>query len=424
MPRQQLNSYQDVQAFFNDFIAANQIDIDSSPHGAFWNTLTYDQFVNGNVPGVAGSVRILVSGNSADSNLVKILKGPLTVNGRTFRRMPGGGPFMTDDMIASLADWIDRGCPNPPGNSGRRPKGRRPSEQGSGESKSAPAMESQVHVIRPGVICDTDARGHETPRGMSPLELVLDATNGFIPLWQPNMTLRWRFRERSLRDDAEPLKNTIRGLLAEALVAWGAAAPITFTYDEDLWDFEIVVQGGDQCNAFGCVLASAFFPDSGRHELRVYPKMFTQSRKEQVDTLIHEIGHVFGLRHFFAQVRETAFPSVIFGRHEKFSIMNYGEFSELTSTDKEDLVLLYELVWSGELTQINGTPIRLFKPYSAFVPGPVSAAVYGQGLPVFQPQAAAVLQQPAPARFGSPSARSQLLAAAHYRSRAAYLSGE
>jgi hypothetical protein len=46
----------------------------------------------------------------------------------------------------------------------------------------------------------------------------------------------------------------------------------------------------------GCVLASAFFPDAGRHELVIYPRMFAQNRKEPVDTLIHEIGHTFKLR--------------------------------------------------------------------------------------------------------------------------------
>jgi hypothetical protein len=47
-----LNSFADVQKFFNDFISANGIDIAGSPHGAFWNTLTYDEFDTGNVPGV------------------------------------------------------------------------------------------------------------------------------------------------------------------------------------------------------------------------------------------------------------------------------------------------------------------------------------------------------------------------------------
>jgi hypothetical protein len=112
MTPRQLYSYKDVQDLFNNFIAANAIAIDDAPHGAFWNDLSYEQFVNGNVPNVAG-VKILVSGKSADSNLIKILKGPLTVGSQQFRRMPGGGPFMSDEMIASLADWIDRNCPNP-----------------------------------------------------------------------------------------------------------------------------------------------------------------------------------------------------------------------------------------------------------------------------------------------------------------------
>ena len=58
--------------------------------------------------------------------------------------------------------------------------------------------------------------------------------------------------------------------------------------------------------------------------------MFTQEPEEQVETLIHEIGHVFGLRHFFANVSETAWPSEIFGTHDTFSIMNYGRASQLT----------------------------------------------------------------------------------------------
>jgi hypothetical protein len=112
MALQRLNSYKDVQDLFNNFIAANQIPIDDSPHGAFWNDLTFDQFVKDDVPNVPG-VKILVRGKSAESNLIKILKGPLTVGSQQFRRMPGGGPFMSDEMIASLADWIDRNCPNP-----------------------------------------------------------------------------------------------------------------------------------------------------------------------------------------------------------------------------------------------------------------------------------------------------------------------
>jgi hypothetical protein len=225
--------------------------------------------------------------------------------------------------------------------------------------------ESRVHLLGPGIVCDTEPRGHAMPQGRSPLEIVVDASEGFVPLWAKDVTLHWRFDETSMSRFRNPAaaKAEIRKLFGEALLAWGKAAPVTFTTDVDVWDFEVVMQPADNCSPSGCVLASAFFPDSGRHRLTLFPKMFEQPRKEQVETLIHEIGHVFGLRHFFAEVSETAWPSEVFGTHSKFSIMNYGSLSELTAADKSDLRRLYQLAWSGALTHINGTPIRLVKPY-------------------------------------------------------------
>lgn len=103
----------------------------------------------------------------------------------------------------------------------------------------------------------------------------------------------------------------------------------------------------------------------------------TQSRKEQVDTLIHETGHTFGLRHFFA-LSESAWPSVISGTHRPFSIMNYGSNSELTGLDKADLTTLYRQAWDGELTHINGTPIRLVRPFSSLAPVPDGVFALGR----------------------------------------------
>jgi hypothetical protein len=39
--------------------------------------------------------------------------------------------------------------------------------------------------------------------------------------------------------------------------------------------------------------------------------------------------------------------------------MNYAALSQLTDTDKSDLTNLYELAWSGQLKQINGTQSNL-----------------------------------------------------------------
>jgi len=224
-----------------------------------------------------------------------------------------------------------------------------------------------VHVYANGAICDTDTRGYATPRNSSPLELVVDASEGVIPLWKNNTILRWRFQERSMNVFVDPgaAKAAIRQLFGEALLAWGGASPVKFAERTDAWDFEIVMREADRCNINGCVLASAFFPDPGRHELVLYPEMFSQSREEIVETLAHEIGHVFGLRHFFANISETAWPSEIVGEHSNFSIMNYGPDSKLTDTDRSDLKLLYQKVWGGEITDINGTSIQLMTPFSA-----------------------------------------------------------
>lgn len=156
------------------------------------------------------------------------------------------------------------------------------------------------------------------------------------------------------------------------MLLWGDAAPIKLTETSDTWDFEFTLQEFDNGSPSGCTLARAFFPDSGRHDIALYPILFRQSYDEQVETMIHELGHVFGLRHFFAQVKETAWPSIRFGTHLPFSIMNYGDKSVFTDADKSDLKLLYSMVWGGELPDINGTPVVQVRPYHEFLTQPAA----------------------------------------------------
>jgi hypothetical protein len=54
-----LTSFLDVQKF----LTVKGTNPGGAPHGAFWNTLTYSDFVNGKVPGVKDS------NNNPDSNL-------------------------------------------------------------------------------------------------------------------------------------------------------------------------------------------------------------------------------------------------------------------------------------------------------------------------------------------------------------------
>ena len=243
----------------------------------------------------------------------------------------------------------------------------------------AARKQGRLHIRKQhgrNVICVTD--GLATPKheqlgaararvGDRRFEIVVDASEGFIPLWAEHSTLRWRFNAVSLEafQDPDAARGAIRTLFDDAVAAWDTACPVAFVEDEARYDFEIVVRSEKRCSANGCVLASAFFPDGGQHELLIYPSMFEQVHEEQVATLVHEIGHVFGLRHFFALVSEGAWPAIIYGEHQKFSIMNYGDESQLTDVDKTDLANLYKAVWEGKISALNGTPVRLVRPYSS-----------------------------------------------------------
>lgn len=222
----------------------------------------------------------------------------------------------------------------------------------------------RLHVYRKNVICITDTKGYPQPQNSNMREIVVDSSGGFIPLWENKMTLNWRFNKDfgSYFKDPATAKTEFKKLLGEAIMAWDAACPVRFSEDEDEWDFEISMTK-DNCDTRGCVLASAFFPQQGRDNLMIYPKMFSQTREEQIETLVHELGHVFGLRHFFANISEKQWSSEIFGEHKSFSIMNYGDDSRLTKDDINDLARLYDLVWKGKLTSINRTPIVKFRPY-------------------------------------------------------------
>jgi hypothetical protein len=123
-----LESFADVQAFFNNFMSQNNIQILQAPHGAFWmtspdNNISYNNFVNGNVPGgqaVAdpngNPVPILKIGDGAHSNIVYALAGTAGTwwdkndPNAWFGQMPAGGPYFSDTQVQELSDWITNGC--------------------------------------------------------------------------------------------------------------------------------------------------------------------------------------------------------------------------------------------------------------------------------------------------------------------------
>ncbi|MBC2845070.1 matrixin family metalloprotease [Winogradskyella flava] len=226
---------------------------------------------------------------------------------------------------------------------------------------------SELHIYGKNIVCSTNKRGHSMPIQKGIDEIVLDARKGFIPLWNKNITLRWRFNNSiNYFKEPEKAKTYIRTLFNEAVRGWGKAKPVDFKEVRSLWDFEICINQNDQCYEDNlCTMGKSFFPNGGQNEFVFYPKLFNKyiDYEEKVNIIAHELGHIFGLRHFFAQIDEKEYKSIIYGNHQKFSIMNYGKESVLTDNDISDLNILYDKVWSGSLTELNGTPIKLVNPF-------------------------------------------------------------
>ena len=86
-------------------------------HGTFWRGKTLPQFIATKPFGRT----LLVPGDSANSNIIKALRGlaPFGADlnpppaGAVFERMPAGGrPPVPAEAIDFIAEWIDDGCPD------------------------------------------------------------------------------------------------------------------------------------------------------------------------------------------------------------------------------------------------------------------------------------------------------------------------
>jgi hypothetical protein len=104
-----ITSYAQLGAYIDGVLSDLGVGSPGPPHRAFWRSLTYTQFVNGNIPGVG--VPALVSRHSDQSNIILALRGLPPFDGSQFSQMPEGGPFFSSAQIQPIADWIDAGCP-------------------------------------------------------------------------------------------------------------------------------------------------------------------------------------------------------------------------------------------------------------------------------------------------------------------------
>jgi hypothetical protein len=109
-------TYATIQGLLDDAIGGGGVTIGA--HGAFWRTLTRDQFINHSEFGV--DLIKKTNGGSFDpdeSGLVKALEArkpfgkDVGTSGAIFRRMPAGRAPMSKDNIKIIREWITAKCP-------------------------------------------------------------------------------------------------------------------------------------------------------------------------------------------------------------------------------------------------------------------------------------------------------------------------
>ena len=226
-------------------------------------------------------------------------------------------------------------------------------------------LDESVHVLGSCQVCSTERRART--REEIETSLLIEPTSGKLHFWAENQILHWRFGESTFMRYKKPelIKDMVRSIFFKAIAAWGDSAPIRFKEENDAYDFEIHLMPNDDIQGGSYTAARSFFPDSGQHRIRLFPAFFEKipDEKERVDTLIHELGHIFGLRHFMAFENGPVYSGAVYGTNNPLTIMNYGALSELTTQDKSDLSSLYKEVWSGRLTNVNRTPVELVRPW-------------------------------------------------------------
>ncbi|KAH0542210.1 hypothetical protein FGG08_003332 [Glutinoglossum americanum] len=165
-----------------------------------------------------------------------------------------------------------------------------------------------------------------------------------IPRWKKGSTVKW-----AASYTGYPTLNHATyaaSQLNAATEVWNSLdIGVTFEWVTDLEDAAFVlVYGGDQ----GTVLAESFFPnEEPLNTVFVYQGAFQPGSKNiQKEIFLHELGHILGLRHEFAdrpfRGNPTEGGAIAFGERNEFSVMSYNFPPTIQESDKRDTRAFYD----------------------------------------------------------------------------------
>ncbi len=203
-------------------------------------------------------------------------------------------------------------------------------------------------------------------------EIYLGIERGALHLWESGCVINW-----TARRDGWPSRRSARKAVRatmDACNAWNKVMDgrVTFQYVSNLSDAAIELRF-DKDGREG-LLASAFFPNEYRRDLnflRVYSSSFDRRYRRRYrlyNTMLHEIGHILGLRHEFAHETEKGMESILFGTRNKKSVMAYYPSQEIQDTDIDFIRKAYDELKDGEIVRAEGPVGEVSKRISRVVP--------------------------------------------------------
>lgn len=147
----------------------------------------------------------------------------------------------------------------------------------------------------------------------------------------------------------------VTSLMTRATLQWESAADIDFkdigaSTSKPLFIVRAATAAEEKSNPY--TIASAFFPSLFARELVLYKRFFAKDDAGRMSTMVHELGHILGLRHEHIwkngkQVEESSYPAELITALDKGSIMHYNwkpgynGNGKLTALDKRGVKILY-----------------------------------------------------------------------------------
>jgi len=195
--------------------------------------------------------------------------------------------------------------------------------------------------------------------------LFVGVTKGSLALWKSGSVINW-----IARMDGYPTRQhamEAATALFKATTRWNQAMDgrVKFQYVTKYDDacFQLIY-GGNRGN----VLASAFFPDhhqNALNSLKVYDaQFFPQHKPFIVNTFLHEIGHILGLRHEHShsgvpgwippEDRANGAESVVWGVKNPKSVMAYYKGQDIQESDVISIRKAYDELQDGKLITGQG----------------------------------------------------------------------